>query len=281
MPVDPLSALALFAAGMVATGVPLGLLIRRLQREAEAKSEFLASMSHDIRTPMNGVLGFADLLRRQGALTPEQRKSVDHIAESGQAMVRLLNDILDFSRLEAGRLRLEHGEVALHEELRYCAAMFQPRAQEKGVQLSCVIDEGVPLAIAGDPLRLRQVLLNLLGNAVKFTEQGGVWLHARAERGLLSTQLVLEVVDTGPGIPPEAMSGIFGKYVQADSAVARQHGGSGLGLAICAQLVTLMDGRIDVASRVGQGTVFAVHLPVRVLAEAPMRDVPPLRAVAA
>lgn len=269
MPVEPLPALALFLAGMAAAGVPLGLAIRRLRRLAEAKAQFLASMSHDIRTPMNGVLGFADLLRRQGALTEEQRRSVDHIAESGQSMVRLLNDILDFSRLEAGCMPIERGEVLLNDELRYCAAMFQPRAQEKGIGLTCVIDPGVPLAIEGDSLRLRQVLLNLVGNAVKFTDSGGVRLHAGVQHGLLAEQLVVEVVDTGPGIPAEAMGRIFGSYGQADPGVARRHGGSGLGLAICAQLVRLMDGRIDVASQVGKGTVFAVHLPMRILVAAP------------
>jgi signal transduction histidine kinase len=174
---------------------------------------------------------------------------------------------LDFSKAEAGCLQLEQVDVSLHDELAYCTAMFQPRAAEKGIALTCVIDPEVPVRIIGDPLRLRQVLLNLVGNAVKFTESGGVRLHAKASRGALSTQLVIEVVDTGIGIRAEAMGRIFGRYRQADSSIARNHGGSGLGLAICAQLVTLMDGRIDVASQPGKGTVFAVHLPVRALAE--------------
>ena len=268
----PLLAMALFAAGMVAAGVPLGLMIRRLRRHSDAMAQFLASMSHDIRTPMNGVLGFADLLRQQGRLTAAQRASVDHIAESGQAMVRLLNDILDFSRAEAGRLELEQGEVALYDELAYCTAMFQPRAAEKGITIRCTIEPEVPPRIVGDSLRLRQVLLNLVGNAVKFTDSGSVELKVQAARGRFGTHLLVEVTDTGRGIAPDALGRIFDRFQQADSSVAREHGGSGLGLAICRQLVTLMDGRIEVASVPGSGTTFAVHLPVREIAFAePMR----------
>lgn len=280
MLVEPLPAVGLFLAGMVAAGIPLGLTIRRLAAQTSAKTQFLAYMSHDIRTPMNGVLGFADLLRQQGGLTPEQRRSVDHIAQSGQTMVRLLNDILDFSRLEAGQMVLEQGELALHDELEYCLGLFRPRAAEKGIALACVIDEGVPLRIVGDPLRLRQVLLNLIGNAVKFTDHGQVRLHARAQHGVLATHLTLEVSDTGMGIAPEALGRIFGRYSQADSATARKHGGSGLGLAICKQLVELMDGRILAASQPGRGTVLTVHLNVHELPSRRRTDQPLLAAVA-
>ncbi len=258
--------LLMFLGGMVLMCLPTGLLLRRLRAQTNAKADFLAHMSHDIRTPMNGVLGFADLLRHQGGLTAEQRRSVDHIAQSGQTMVRLLNDILDFSRLEAGQMALEQGEVALHDELEFCLGLFRPRAAEKGLWLSCTIDEQVPLRIAGDSLRLRQVLLNLIGNAVKFTDHGAVQVHVWAQRGVLSTQLAIEITDTGIGIAPEELGRIFGKYAQADSAIARKHGGSGLGLSICQQLVTLMDGRILAASQPGQGAVFTVVLPVRELA---------------
>jgi signal transduction histidine kinase len=238
------------------------MLLQRLREKTSAKALFLAHMSHDIRTPMNGVLGFADLLRHQGGLTAEQLRSVDHIAQSGQTMVRLLNDILDFSRLEAGHMVLEHTTVSLHDELQYCLGLFRPRAAEKGLLLECVIDDGVPAQIMGDPLRLRQVLLNLIGNAVKFTDHGHVRLHARAQRGLLSTQLVLDVADTGIGIDANALGRIFGSYSQATSATARRHGGSGLGLAICKQLVELMDGRILTSSRPGHGSLFSLHLTV-------------------
>jgi signal transduction histidine kinase len=263
---QPLLALALFVGGMATLGLPLALVLRHLREQSSAKADFLAHMSHDIRTPMNGVLGFADLLRQQGGLTPDQRRSVDHIAQSGQTMVRLLNDILDFSRLEAGHMVLEQAEISLHDELEYCLGLFRPRAAEKGIQLSCIVDETVPQRITGDPLRLRQVLLNLIGNAVKFTDHGTVQLHARAQRGVLSTHLSLEVSDTGIGIAPDALGRIFGRYSQADSSTARKHGGSGLGLAICKQLVELMDGRVLATSQPGRGTVFTVHLPVRELA---------------
>ncbi|MFC3101984.1 sensor histidine kinase [Altererythrobacter lauratis] len=279
---EPLLALALFLGGMAAAGVPLGLLLRQVRRHAEARADLFASISHDIRTPINGVIGFADLLRRQGALTPAQTASVEHIAQSGQTMVRLLNDILDFTRAEAGRLTLDMGEVRLHDELAYCTAMFAPRAAEKGIALTCSIDPAVPVLIAGDALRLRQVLLNIIGNAVKFTDCGHVHVQARAEPGALATQLSIEVADTGIGIAPAAMRHIFERYRQADAGIARSHGGAGLGLAICAQLVRLMDGWIDAVSREGTGSSFIVHLPVRVLADtaasSPVNKQPELRA---
>ncbi len=280
MPVEPLAALALFLAGMAACGIPLGLMVRQLQAQTSAKADFLASMSHDIRTPMNGVLGFADLLRQQGGLTPDQRRSVDHIAQSGQTMVRLLNDILDFSRLEAGQMALEAGEVRLHDELEYCLGLFRPRAAEKGLTLAAIVDDEVPLRMVGDPLRLRQVLLNLIGNAVKFTDHGHVEVHARAQRGALSTQLAITIADTGCGIAPEALGRIFGRYCQAHSATARKHGGSGLGLAICKQLVELMDGHILATSEPGRGAKFTVQLNVRELSARRSSDRPQLAAAA-
>lgn len=262
---DPFVASALFLGGMAAAGVPLGLLLRQLRQRATARADLFASISHDIRTPINGVIGFADLLRQQGTLTPAQTASVDHIAQSGQTMVRLLNDILDFTRADAGRLTLVQGDVRLHDELAYCTALFAPRAAEKGIALTCTIDSDVPVLIAGDALRLRQVLLNIIGNAVKFTDAGHVQVHARAESGVLATQLSIEVADTGTGIAPDAMRHIFERYRQADAGIAGKHGGAGLGLAICAQLVRLMDGWIDAVSREGAGSSFIIHLPVRAL----------------
>lgn len=279
---DPFVASALFLGGMAAAGVPLGLLLRQVRQRAAVRADLFASISHDIRTPINGVIGFADLLRQQGTLTPAQTASVEHIAQSGQTMVRLLNDILDFTRADAGRLTLVQGEVRLHDELAYCTALFAPRAAEKGIALTCTIDPDVPVLIAGDALRLRQVLLNIVGNAVKFTDAGHVHVHARAESGILATQLSIEVADTGMGIAPDAMRHIFERYRQADAGIAASHGGTGLGLAICAQLVRLMDGWIDAVSREGAGSSFIVHLPVRVLADtaapSPVSDQPELRA---
>lgn len=263
---DPALALALFVIGCVAATAPAALLIRRRHRQVDARAAFLASMSHDIRTPMNGVLGFADLLR-QGELTAEQRRSVDCIAESGQTMVRLLNDILDFSRLEAGRLELAREEVDLHAELQYAAALFGPRAREKGVALSCEIECHVPRMIRADGLRLRQVLLNLVGNAVKFTDHGHVRIAAHAHRGMMASELVVEVSDSGIGIAQTELGRIFEKYGQSGSAQARSRGGTGLGLAIARQLVELMDGKIAVQSTVGEGSCFTIRMPVQEVAQ--------------
>lgn len=261
---DQMMAVELFLVSSFVIGLPVAALLFHARDMASAKAEFLASMSHDIRTPMNGVIGFADLLS-QGDLTPEQRRSVEHITESGHTMVRLLNDILDYSRMEAGRLQLEDNDVALHDEIAYCLAMFEPRGAEKGIALHCLIDDNVPDRIIGDSLRIRQILLNLLGNAVKFTDHGNVTLHARAFRTAAATRLSIAVADTGIGIPQEALQRIFNKYEQVDGKVARERGGSGLGLAISSNLVGLMDGRIEVRSEAGRGTVFTVHLPVREL----------------
>lgn len=276
---DATEALLVFVLGCIAITVPIALLIRRARQQVDARAEFLASMSHDIRTPMTGVLGFTDLLQ-QGDLTPEQRRNVDHIAESGQTMVRLLNDILDFSQLEAGRMELSRGEVDLHAELAYAAALFRPRAHAQGLTLDCVVEPHVPHWVYGDALRIRQVLLNIVGNAVKFTDSGHVRLSAHAHRGIMASELVIEVEDTGIGIAPEALGRIFEKYGQAGAAMAGNRAGNGLGLAISRQLVALMDGRIGVTSRPGKGTCFTVHLPVQEIAAPNMpkaRDIVPLR----
>ena len=257
--------LAWFIAGCFALTVPVALLIRHRLLQLDARAQFLASMSHDIRTPMTGVLGFADLLR-QGELTAEQRRNVDHIAESGQTMVRLLNDILDFSRLEAGRPELAREEVDLHAELHYAAALFQPRAREKGLRLTCEIEPHVPQVIRGDVLRLRQVLLNLVGNAVKFTDHGHVRISAHAHRGIMASELVVEVSDNGPGIAPAMQGRIFEKYAELGRGAASARGGTGLGLAIARQLVELMDGRIELASQPSEGSTFTIRIPVQVVA---------------
>lgn len=256
--------LQLFLAVNLCISLAAVLQVRKLKQAADSKADFLASMSHDIRTPMNGVIGFTDLLQ-QGDLTDEQRRSVDYIAESGHTMVRLLNDILDFSRMEAGGLELDQSEVDLHDELAYSVALFEPRALTKGITLVCDIDPEVPERIVGDPLRLRQILLNLVGNAVKFTDHGNVTLSVHAQRTMLETQLTILVSDTGIGIPAESLERIFETYVQAGSKTTRERGGTGLGLAISSQLIGLMEGHIDVASEHGKGTVFTVRLPVHAL----------------
>ncbi len=275
---DTATAVTVFVLASIASTILPAILLKSARNRIDARADFLASISHDIRTPMNGVLGFTDLLR-QGELTPEQRRSVDHIAESGQTMVRLLNDILDYSRLEAGGLQLAQDEVDLHGELAYAAALFQPRAGEKGIALSCDIDRHVPRRIRGDGLRIRQVLLNLVGNAVKFTDHGHVRICAHAHRGRLATEVLIEVADSGIGMEAQALGRIFEKYGQAARGKARSRGGAGLGLAISRHLVELMEGRIEVTSQDGEGSCFTVRIPVQEIpdlaAATPLRQASP------
>ena len=222
-------------------------------------------MSHEVRTPLNGVLGMAGLML-DTPLSDEQRQYTETIVQSGESLLTVLNDILDFSRLEAGRLELAREEVDLHAELHYAAALFQPRAREKGLRLTCEIEPHVPQVIRGDVLRLRQVLLNLVGNAVKFTDHGHVRISAHAHRGIMASELVVEVSDNGPGIAPAMQGRIFEKYAQLGRGAASARGGTGLGLAIARQLVELMDGRIELASQPGEGSTFTIRIPVQVVA---------------
>ena len=261
----PMEALSALLIAMLLAGLVAALALRRVRHQAEARAGFMAAISHDIRTPMNGVLGFADLLA-QGELTPEQRRSVDRIAESGQTMVRLLNDVLDLSQIDAGRLRLEEAEVDLHAELRWAVALFAPRAAEKGLQLTCEIDRFVPHMVMADGLRLRQVLINLVGNAVKFTDQGFVTLSAHARRGARQSEVVIAVADSGIGIAADRLPHVFKPYDQGGRAGHGARGGAGLGLAIAAQLTALMDGQITAASTPGKGSTFTLTLPLRVVA---------------
>jgi len=232
------------------------------QRTAElandAKSAFLANMSHEIRTPMNGILGFVDLLL-DAELPSEQRRQVRMIADSGRALMRLLNDILDLSKIEAGLMDMVSEPFELAHALNACLNLVRPSANQKGLALTAAIDPALPHMAVGDGLRLRQIVLNLLGNAVKFTEAGSISLVARA---LPKSRLEVSVEDTGPGIAPDRHAAIFDKFVQADPGTAGRFGGTGLGLAISAQLARLMGGSLTLDSALGRGSRFSLVIPL-------------------
>ena len=234
--------------------------LRKAKESAEAasvaKSQFLANMSHEIRTPMNGVLGMAELLLNT-SLTDKQRHLAQSVHHSGSALLTLINSILDFSKVEAGKLELEHLEFALRETIEEAVDLFADPAERKGVNLTCFLPEEIPDQAIGDPARLRQVLLNLVGNALKFTARGEVtvWLHLLAQDAQTLT-LKCAVTDTGIGIHPQAQTGLFTAFSQADGSTTRQFGGTGLGLAIVKQLVQLMGGEVGIASRPRQGSTF-------------------------
>ena len=221
-----------------------------------AKSQFLANMSHEIRTPMNGVLGFLELLQGD-RLTERQREYVDMALTSGATLLQLINDILDFSKIEAGKLEMAETDLDLQRLVEEVVEFFSEQALQKGIELAGSIDAGVPSALRGDPVRLRQILVNLLGNAVKFTDKGEVTLRVSAEEeNGRSVLLRFEVRDTGVGISPDALPRIFHAFSQADGSTTRRYGGTGLGLTIARQLVQMMGGEIDVKSVPGEGSTF-------------------------
>ena len=222
-----------------------------------AKSAFLATMSHEIRTPLNGVLGMAQAMARD-ELSDRQRGRLDVVRQAGETLLALLNDLLDLSRIEAGRLELEDGVVDIVALMQGVAATFGPLADEKGLHLELEVEPALNGVWAGDPTRVRQIVHNLVSNAVKFTAAGRVRVRALRRAG----RLVCEVSDTGPGIAPERQSSLFQKFVQEDASTTRRFGGSGLGLAICRELTELMGGTIAVASQPGEGAVFTVALPL-------------------
>ncbi len=231
---------------------------------SRTKSDFLASMSHEIRTPMNAIMGIADLLAKT-ALTPEQDKFVQIFRRSGDNLLNLINDILDLSKVEASQLDLERTGFSLNDHLEKVMEMVAPRAQEKSLALVCEIVPGVSNNLIGDPTRLRQVLLNLLGNAIKFTESGSVSLRVEPDGDdAVPTALRFTVSDTGIGIADDKLDRVFERFTQADSSTTRRFGGSGLGLTISRRLVELMGGRIWVESRVDEGSVFAFAVPFEV-----------------
>jgi signal transduction histidine kinase/ActR/RegA family two-component response regulator len=235
-----------------------------------SKGEFLAMMSHEIRTPLNGVIGHLSLLR-DTKLSPEQTELVGVIDTSCDALLAVINEILDFSKIESGKFELESVPVRLRPLVEEAGAVFRARFEQKRISYSAGFADGVPEAVLADPLRVRQVLLNLLGNAAKFTPedgQVGVWVDAEPGEGDALT-LRLAVADTGIGMSAQEIGKLFQPFQQADTSITRRFGGTGLGLTICQRLVRAMGGRIDVESELGQGTTFAFTVPTRTATAAP------------
>ncbi|WP_293344876.1 ATP-binding protein [Phenylobacterium sp.] len=229
---------------------------------SRAKSDFLAVMSHEIRTPLNGILGMAQAMQRDG-LPEAQKERLRVIRRSGEGLLSLLNDALDFSQIEAGKLSLDSAEFDMEHLTRGAMATFTPLAEHKGLGFEFSIDDAAKGRFRGDPVRLRQILYNLTANAVKFTDKGGVAVCVSDTGGLLT----VEVADSGVGIAAERIDGLFEKFVQGDASATRRHGGVGLGLTICRSLVEMMDGKIEVSSVEGKGSIFTVLLPLERVAE--------------
>ena len=229
----------------------------RAEAASEAKSRFLATVSHEVRTPLNGILGMADLLTAT-SIDDEQKSYIEAIRDSGQSLGSLIEDLLDLSRIEAGKLDIVNERFAVAPLVESVVELLAPRAHDKGLEIASFVAPDVPAESIGDAARLRQVLLNLAGNAVKFTERGGVGLRVVGE----GDALVISVTDTGPGVPFDRREAIFQDFEQGDEATARQHGGTGLGLAISRRLVERMGGRLWLANSSESGSTFAITLPL-------------------
>ena len=245
---------------------------KEAEHSSRAKGDFLARMSHEIRTPMNGVVGMAELLQNT-QLDARQLRMLQTMRRSADALLEIINDILDFSKIEAGRLQVISDDFAVAELIEEVCELLASRAQERGLELVCDVDPDVPAFGNGDPIRLRQILTNLLGNALKYTEEGHVIVRARVvSEDEHQFRLRVEVEDTGLGIPESEIAAVFEAFTQVDSFETRKHGGTGLGLAITRQLVSLLGGEVGVASKLKQGSTFWFELPLSRAVRPPRRE---------
>jgi signal transduction histidine kinase/DNA-binding response OmpR family regulator len=237
------------------------------EESAKAKADFIANMSHELRTPLGAILGFADLLQKT-ELGDIQKDYIEAINTSGKSLLSIINDVLDLSKLDAGKFIIESVPFSVPELMHSVQVMFSPKATAKGLRLSCSVDMAINYQVMGDPMRLTQILVNLLGNAVKFTETGGVYVNCLVEKEEDNkVQLCFSVRDTGIGIDEDKLESVFERFNQADTDISRRYGGTGLGLAITRQLIELQGGQITVSSTKGKGTEFQFSIPYEKSAE--------------
>lgn len=254
---------------------------RKARREAEhanqVKSQFMANMSHELRTPMNAIIGFTDLAL-SSPLQKVQRDYIEHVSRAGVNLLGLINAVLDYSKIEAGKLLMEETAFGLARLVEETSDMLAIKAFEKGLEMVCVIDPGLPEKVLGDPLRIQQILVNLIGNAIKFTEKGEVVVTIRQDGAVYRRDnkkyqaVSIFVRDTGIGIPADKLDKIFESFTQGDSSTTRKYGGTGLGLTIARNLAEMMGGNLEVKSQVGEGSLFILHLPLEIIGEALVRE---------